>query len=366
MAIKYNQSKEYRDLTLDDMYEKADEQAWKQMKEARWGEGDETECPECGLRAKHYFIKTRKQWTCKGKGCQHRFSVTSSTPFASHKLPLRKILLLLYHFISAPQGQSCNELHAKFGCTLKTVFHNFGKIREVLFETQKTTLMEGVVHIDSAHFCGKPRRSCVRTVNDSAAVNHILRSRKDSISPVRGAFTGPENKDKVKKNRRIVLVFAECDTTEWDSRGTRRVMTFVVNRLNSDLVADLINKYISPKAVLMTDYGTEFSKVGSLCPHTHFQVNHSKMYMTEDGVHNNMAELYFSRLRRAEFGTYNGMRPKYLAFYSAEFTWRSNVSKVSLLTKFNDLFRKLMSSGISRAFCNYNHGHRLPNEYTVG
>jgi transposase-like protein len=66
----------------------SDDDAFQMFKEARWPNG-EAVCPECGT-LEHYWLRTRKQWRCKS--CNHTFSVTSGTIFASHKLPLRVYL----------------------------------------------------------------------------------------------------------------------------------------------------------------------------------------------------------------------------------------------------------------------------------
>jgi hypothetical protein len=74
-------------------------------------------------------------------------------------------------------------------------------------------------------------------------------------------------------------------------------------------------------------------------------------------------EAFFSRMRRAEFGTYNGMRKQYFAFFAAEFAWRNDSKNMSLRQKFEDTFKRIFTREESKAFCNYNHGSRLTFEY---
>lgn len=360
MAIIFNQSKANRNLSIFDLTNLSEENAWLAFKILRWGECSETVCPDCISKDNHYFIKTRKQWTCKN--CSHRFSVTSSTPFSSHKLSLKNILVLIYFFISSNQGQSANQFHAQFGSTLRTVFHNFGKIREVLYETTDKSPMKGVVQIDCGHFCGKPRRGRVRKKTDSFVINNKLRSRKDGIVPDKSSHPEPWNIEKLKK-RRILLAITQCDTTSYDSKGSDRTLCFVMKQENSKSIIPLIEKYVSRDALILTDSGNAFYPIEIELGNRHFQVNHSKEYATDEGVNNNMAESFFSRIRRAEFGTYNGMRPQYFAFYAAEFSWRADVKKMSLGEKFIDLMKRVFTREKSKAFCNYNHGHRLGFEY---
>ncbi len=57
----------------------------------RWAATDgEPVCPRCECAAV-YTYTTRKLFKCKA--CNHQFSVTSGTIFASRKLPIRDYLL---------------------------------------------------------------------------------------------------------------------------------------------------------------------------------------------------------------------------------------------------------------------------------
>lgn len=360
MAIIFSQSKAYRDLDVTEIAKISDDDAWTTFRVARWGNTDQTECPDCKKWDKHYFIKTRKQWTCKE--CKHRFSVTSSTPLSSHKLPLAKLLLILYFYISSPQGKSANQLHSQINTTLRTAFHNLGKVREVLFETHDTSKMTGVVQVDCGHFCGKPRRANVRKKTDSFVVNNRLKSRKDGIVPDLSTHPESWNIKKFQK-RRIVLTISQCDTTDGDSRGSNRTLCFIVKQEKASSIIPLIKAHVDRKALIWSDSGNAFKPIHTELGNIHAAVNHSLEYMTKDGVNNNMAESLFSRIRRAEFGTYNGMRPQYLAFYAAEFAWRHDSRKLSLRQKFDDVLKKTLSREPSKAFTGYFQGHRLGFEY---
>jgi len=330
------------------------------FKEMRWGDSGEVCCPECKIKNKHYFISSRKQWSCKN--CRHRFSVTSSTPFSNRKISLVKILALMYFFISSPQGQSANEFSPQLGATLKTVFHNFSKIREVLFETMDLTPLKGLVHIDCGHFCGKPRRANKRKKTDSFVVNNKLRSRKDGIVPDKNTHPEYWNIEKL-KNRRIVLAMSQVGQSSPDVIGSNRTIAFIIKGENASTILPLIKQYVSKDAFIMTDSGSAFQPIFRELGISHSKVNHSVEYMASDGTNNNMAESFISRIRRSEFGTYNGMRPPYFAFYAAEFVWRNDSRHLTLRQKFNDAFKRIFTREVSKAFCNYNHGNHLGFEY---
>lgn len=53
------------------------------------------------------------------------------------------------------------------------------------------------------------------------------------------------------------------------------------------------------------------------------RINHSEAY-SHDGACTNMAESYFSRLRRAEWGQHHHISGAYLARYAGEMAWRED------------------------------------------
>ena len=54
-----------RTLSVRQVFEMTDKEAFTVFREVRWGKGEETACPTCGTVDKHYFLPTRKQWRCK-------------------------------------------------------------------------------------------------------------------------------------------------------------------------------------------------------------------------------------------------------------------------------------------------------------
>lgn len=57
--------------------------------------------------------------------------------------------------------------------------------------------------------------------------------------------------------------------------------------------------------------------------------NHSKMYSGGNGVHQNQAESYFSRLRRLFDGQVHNCRRKYFRVYVNEIAWREDLRRRS-------------------------------------
>ncbi|WP_425548197.1 hypothetical protein [Bartonella jaculi] len=56
-------------------------------------------CSKCQVQHKAYYIVSHKQWQCKH--CKYRFSVTSNTIFAHHKLLLWAILFACAIYVNA-------------------------------------------------------------------------------------------------------------------------------------------------------------------------------------------------------------------------------------------------------------------------
>ncbi len=58
------------------------------------------------------------------------------------------------------------------------------------------------------------------------------------------------------------------------------------------------------------------------------RINHSEAYSL-DGACTNMAESFFSRIRRAEIGIHHHIAGPYLSAYAAEMAWREDRRRVS-------------------------------------
>lgn len=351
------QTKAYRNLTETEITELTEEQARELFTTLRWGSTTVMPCPACGAIDQHYVRKTRNQWRCKH--CFTDFSVTTGTPFLDRKLPFKTILHLAYDFTSSPKGCAADEYHAKRGVTLRTAYLNYHKIREALFETRDLTPLSGLVQVDGGHFCGKPRRPRKRQQVTSAIVNNKLRNRKASMIP--GGQTPtiePWNREKL-KNRRIAVVLRQVGKK---GEGASRTIVAVAMNENANSVTPLIKKYVLLGSQVWTDNGKGYLGL-TANGYEHDCVTHSKEYSTDKGVNNNQAESYFSRLRRAEYGIYHGMRCQYFAFYANEYVWRADMKGKSLGEKYSDALEKIFKCGPSKAWRGYAQGHRLGFEY---
>jgi len=358
MTQPYCQSKGYRDIDLTTVASFSDAEAQTLLRHARWGPTDAITCPQCGAIDQHYYRARRYQWRCKA--CHAIFSVTTGTPLANRKLPYRKILLAIFLFIAAPKSLAANQAHAALGVTLRTAYVLFGKIRESLWEQRDMTPLTGIVHIDGGHFCGKPHRARRRRGVTSALINSRLRNRKAGIVPLqKGGSIEPWNADKL-RNRRVVLVLRQVAK---EARiGAVRTRVLIVKAETAANVLDAIRANVAAGATIMTDDSTAYARLSTWFDH--HTVRHSEEYCTKDGVNQNQAESYIARLRRAEYGVFQGMRPQYFALYAHEMAWREDMRRASLRQKFDAILLAVMRCGLSRAWRGYNQGCRLRKEFS--
>lgn len=336
----FSQTKEYRKFNTKNIMSLTEEQARELFIRLRWGSTTVIRCPFCDTEDQHYPRKSRNQWRCKG--CFSDFSPTTGTPFRKRKLPFKDILLLIFKFSRASQGQAANDLHSDYGYALNTVFRNFHKIRQALFVTRDLTPLTGLVHADGGHFCGKPRRPRQRQQATSSIVNNKLRNRKANMIPGgQTAIMEPWNAEKF-QNRRIAFVMCQVGA---NGKGTARTIVEELPDENANSVIPVLKKYVDPSAEIWTDCGRGYSRLDAT--HAHQAVNHSVEYCRDDGVNNNQAESFISRVRRAEYGVFNGMRQKYFKFYLQEFAWRSDMSfgKKTQAEKLYDLMHRMFKCG---------------------
>jgi hypothetical protein len=102
-----------------------------------------------------YAIPTRRTWQCKG--CKKQFSVTSSTLFASRKLPIKIYLAAITLFVNAVKGTSALQLGRDLDISYKAAFVLSHKLREALgsqVHNPDEPELTGVVEVDGAYFGG--------------------------------------------------------------------------------------------------------------------------------------------------------------------------------------------------------------------
>ncbi len=313
-----------RSLSLRRIFSMSEDKAFETFKRIRWGDGEEVGCPLCEKHAKHYFIKTRKQWRCKA--CNHTFSVTSGTIFAFHKLPLKVYLAAIAAYANSAKGLPALQLSRYLDVQYKTAFVLSHKIRESLVMQRNNEPLSGEVHIDGTYVNGY-----VRPHNKKE--NRVDRRLLENKNP----------------NERCVIVMREKDKES--NIGAKRTFTSVIKSENQTDIDNLTKKYLKTNAMVNADDNKAYDIL-----HARFdtrRVNHQKEYRADDGTTNNLAESYFSRFKRMIYGQMHHISNLYLYNYANEIAYREDTRRLSNGEIFDDITRKCMGTITHKDWCGY-------------
>ena len=314
MAQHFLLSAAARTLSLVRVARMTDEEAYDVFRKLRWqATKGEAVCPRCGCAACYEF-KSRRIFKCKA--CLHQFTVTSSTIFASRKLPIRTYLLAIAISVNAVKGLSALQLSRDLDVQAKTAFVLAHKIRESMSADQDRYSPAGVVEIDGCHVGGHIRQT----------------NRKEDRKDRRLAQhqTG---------KRRVVIVMRE--------RGGR-TLPFVV-RSENEAVPTIVRRVRAGSTV----HADEAASWDDL--HAKFEVNriNHQIAFSDDGACTNQAESFFSRLRRAEYGQHHHLSGPYLRFYAGEMAWREDMRRESNGVQWERVIVGALSHAKSRNWCGY-------------
>lgn len=82
------------------------------------------------------------------------------------------------------------------------------------------------------------------------------------------------------------------------------------------------------------------------------RINHQQAYSDGEAC-TNLAESFFSRLRRAEIGTHHHVSGRYLSAYSLEMAWREDLRRVSNGEQFLIATHSALAHPVSRQWKGY-------------
>jgi transposase-like protein len=354
MAKPYVSSSQRRDFSLFEIAEFSEHEAFMFLAEQRWKSRDQQICPACSVIDKHYFRKNRNQWRCKH--CDRCFSVTSGTPLADHKLGFKKMLMAIFLYSSSVKSISCVDMSAKLKIQVKTAHMLIGKLRECLLRQRDASPLSGTVHVDGGHFGGKPRKPNVRRKPDARAIADKVEqqmSGKKKKAPPQYGYAGTRSNIERRKNRRIVMVMREIYPEK--GKGAHRTIVSIAMSEDSASAEALARHYITDDTLIMSDENAAYARLSQW--YDHKTVEHAKEFSTIDGVNENQAESFYSRLRRCEYGVVHRITPKYLMDLANEIAWREDTRRTSEGETLRDLLQKLFKNGLSRWWRGYHQGH---------
>jgi transposase-like protein len=320
MSQHFLLSKAARSLSLARVARLSDEEAHDAFRMIRWTHTQgEAVCPRCACSAT-YKITTRKLWKCKA--CSHQFSVTSGTIFASRKLPIRTYLLAIAIFVNGAKGHSALQLSRDLDVAYQTAFVLSHKLREAMAtETNNGEVLDGEVEVDGAYF---------------------------------GGYVKPANYKEDRIDRRLAR----------NQTGKRRVVVIMRERHGRSLPfvfkseaesVQTIGEYVKPTATVYADEARGWDAL-----HAKFltkRINHEVCYSDGEAC-TNMAESFFSRLRRAEIGIHHKISGVYLAAYANEMAWRENNRRVSNGAQYLGVTAAALNAPVSRQWKGYWQRHQ--------
>lgn len=336
MSQHFLLSAKARTLSIKRLFDMSDDDAFDLFRELRWGEGEEVACPCCGSVAQHYFIATRRQWRCRD--CKHTFSVTSGTIFAFHKLSLKTYLIAIAIFTNAVKGISALQLSRDLDVQYKTAFVLAHKIRESLMEHRNESALAGEVHMDGAYVNGhiRPKNKKADRIDRRLAINQ-------------------------RPDKRCVFVMRQkVEIVGNEIRGANKTLSFVLKAENQADVGKLAAAFVAQGSVICADESNAYDALHA--KYDTRRVNHSVEYRADDGTTNNLAESYFSRFRRMQYGQTHKFGNEYLANYANEAAYREDTRREPNGAIFMDIVKKCAKTQTHRDWCGYWQGNKRGEE----
>jgi transposase-like protein len=314
MASHFLLSAAARSLSLAKVMRMTEDQAFDAFRAIRWTETDgDAVCPKCGC-FECYTYTARRIFKCKG--CSSQFSVTSGTIFASRKMDLRDILAAIAIFVNGAKGYSALQLSRDLDCQYKTAFVLAHKIREAIAAEQAASEIAGEVEVDGAYF---------------------------------GGYVKPANRREDRKDRRLRM----------HQTGKRQVVVVARERDGETLThvakseaegVPFVLSNVKPGAVIHADEASHWDHLEARFLTR--RINHSVAYSTPEAC-TNMAESFFSRLRRAEIGTHHHIAGRYLGAYASEMAWREDNRRISNGEQFLLAATSALAHPVSRQWKGY-------------
>lgn len=332
MSQHFLLSAKARTLSVLKVMQMNNNEAFTVFKELRWGTADAVSCPCCGAIRKHAFRSDRRQWRCLD--CGHTFSVTSGTIFANHKLGLKTYLAAIALFANAVKGISALQLSRDLDVQYKTAFVLAHKIRESLMEHRDESALKGEIHMDGAYVNGyiRPKNKKADRIDRRLVVHQ-------------------------KPGKRCVFVMRQkAVETDAGMSGAAKTLTFVIKGENQVDVGNLASSFVAKGSVICADESNAYDQLHA--KYDTRRVNHSVEYRADDGTTNNLAESYFSRFRRMQYGQMHKFGNLYLANYANEAAFREDTRRQSNGAIFLEVTKRCAKTRASNDWCGYWQGNK--------
>ena len=280
--------------------------AWELVEKMRWP--NRPVCPHCGDTGRAYFLQLcngtrttttgkvsyRRLWKCKV--CRRKFSVLVGTIFERSQVPLSKWLLALYLMSASKNGVAANELRRTLGVTQPTVWFMLHRLREAMCHASFEP-MSGTIVSDETYIGGEPKNRHHHKPDTTKKGSGTDKTPVIALINARTGETRPPS-------------YANVDSTT-----VRKAM--------------IEQGVIMGTSVLWTDESRVYTTLGRRFL-AHEAANHGKgEYVNERGAGTNIAESYFSQLKRSIDGTHHHVSREHLHRYIHEHDFRYSTCKMS-------------------------------------
>lgn len=275
------------------------------LERLRWADG--VVCPHCGSLAEHYFLKPangtsratrtgnrshRRVWKCKD--CRKQFSVLTGTIFHGTKIPVRTWIFVVFEMCASKNGVAAREIERKYDVTAKSAWFMVHRIREAMRLDPLAGLLSGTIVADETWIGGKP-------------------------SNRHGARYGKGKKGVTDKQPVMSLIHKESG----------EVRSVAVRDVTGATLGPVLKQHVDiANSVLHTDTAQAYPAIGREFTQ-HETVNHFRAEYVRDDVSTNMAEGFFSQLKRSIDGTHHAVSTEHLHRYLAEFDFRYSTRKMN-------------------------------------
>lgn len=292
-------------LTMVGLAEKVPDEAaaYEFMERLRWKRG--VRCPHCSGEDCRYLnpengksrrtrtgaTSARRVWQCRG--CRKQFSVLTGTVMHGTKIPVRTWLFVMFEMSANKNGIAAREVERRYGLCPKSAWFMLHRLRETMANDGPFVAMGGPVMVaDETWIGGNPRFRHRK---------HVGKQGQTDKTPVLSLI------DKASGEVRSRVVPDVTGST------LRQVLAGEVELGATVLHTDMGGGYVT--------FGWELKG--------HERVNHSEGEYVRGTVSTNLAEGFFSQLKRSLDGTHHHVSREHLGRYLGEFDFRYSTRGLS-------------------------------------
>jgi transposase-like protein len=267
--------------------------AFEFMERQRWG--DSPRCMMCEgsnvykmIDAKTGQRNRRFLWRCRD--CDRQFTVRIGTVFEESRIPLRHWCYAFWAACASKKGVSAKQIQRQTGLSYKSALFMMHRIRYAMADDySQSAKLAGTVEVDETYVGGKPRNS------------------------------GPHNKRGAGTKKTPVVALVQRDGN---------VRTWPIEMVSIHNLQSAILEHVDRGSRIMTDECFAYKGIDDWFEGGHHTVKHTAKEYARGDVFTNTAESFFSRVKRAMYGTFHSVSKRHLHRYIAYMEFLHNARKV--------------------------------------